>query len=60
MQQQDGNDRPCLTWIQGSCTKARPKAVETTVIYFAKQEPSPHKPQTRGSMTCDEVCNAFY
>ena len=43
VQQQDGvidynlfNCIPCLSWKQGSCTKARPTAAETTVICFAK------------------------
>ena len=52
-------DRPCLTWTQGSCTKARPTAAETTVICFTKQEPSPHKPQARDSMTCDRSMGCF-
>ncbi len=54
VQQQDGvidyhlfNCIPCLSWKQRSCTKARPTAAETTNICFAKQQPSPHKPQAR-------------
>ena len=66
VQQQDGvidyhlfKCIPCLSWKQLSCTKARPTAAETTNIYFAKQQPSPHKPQARDSMTCEKACKAF-
>ncbi len=34
-------------------------AAETIVSCSAKQEPSPHKPQARDSMTCDKVCNGL-